>query len=79
MPHPTGYWKSAIIPKLEESAPRETWMTILGPNGVKEKLDARMGEHGEKPTKYAQPSGIPLKREEIRASRACRPLSSAGE
>ena len=39
MSHPTGYWKSAIIPKLEEIVSIETWETSLG-DGIKDKRSA---------------------------------------
>ena len=78
MTHPTGYWQSSVKTKLEERVSRATWKTILN-SGVKEK--PRVGGEGgaEKTTQEQYPGGIPLSIEEIRASRAFRPLNSAGQ
>ena len=79
MEHSAGSWQSAVLPKLEERVSRSTWKAILSPSLDKDRNRAA-GEDEYKNqfrlTTEAYPAGIPLRAEEIKASRNSRPRST---
>ena len=78
MSNPTGYWQGSVKPKLEERVSRATWKTILSA-GLKDRRGAGGEEQTDKPSLDQYPAGIPLPNEEIKASRAFRPLNGSGQ
>ena len=78
MSHAKAYWKSTIIQKLEERAPRATCETIRGAN-ITEKRASGGAKNGDTvPAKEEYTAGIPISGGEIRATRTFRPSNGAG-
>ena len=78
MEHSTGFWRSAVLPKLEERAALSTWKAILSSGLAKEKNRAAGEDEQQlqyRPNADAYPAGIPLRVQEIKASRNFRPKS----
>ena len=78
MSQPTGYWQGSVKPKLEERVSRATWGTILIA-GLKGKRGVGGDDIVDKPHQDQYPAGMPLANEEIKASRAFRPMGGSGQ
>ena len=88
MDHPTGYWLSVAIPKMEEKISKSAWRAVLrqhmkplraaGGAPAAEKTAVTSLPGNGKRTVY--PAGAPLHPDEIKRARGHRPKSlTAGE